>query len=164
MRKTWSTLITVSLIPILFIYFLAPRINQAALRELLARQPAEVCSFVWMPLLEISLLIIQKVLPSDTIAPTPASEAAGQQKPQTPTNNENFLFLIIPTGIVLAMVLRFLLPLLKLWQDHYAEDPSVNPAQRYVVSPCSPLQLLTILRSNPALARGEPPLSMPVVA
>jgi hypothetical protein len=161
MKSLRHSNIIVFLLPVLLLYLLYPRVNQNHLFDTLARQPILVSSFVWIPLLEISVLIVEHILPPLTIENQKKNDdTTGKQSP-VPVDNLDYLIITAsPVNALISASRKFILPLINLWQQFFCTGDETTGNEAVAFFPLLiilPFLRQCTLRSNPSLARGDPP-------
>lgn len=147
------------LLPLLMMHVLYPRVNQNRLFDIMAQQPSLVYSFVWIPLLEVSVLIAEKALPTATIENTGKDEQVpGMPTPLPVSDNCEYLF-SSPAHTFFAISRKCTLPLLKFTPLCNTDQ---NPLRMFLFLTFLPLldRLIRrpiLLHCRQALPRGDPP-------
>jgi hypothetical protein len=160
MKRLRLSKIIVFLLPALLLHILYPRFNQQRLFDFLAGQPILVSSFVWVPLLEISVLIVERIILPLALEAQDKDNNTSSNKSSAPVDNVDYLIVTAPINAFVASARKFVLPVVNLWQQLWSSgDGKVEIA----CSSLFPLLLLLpflkqcVLRSNPSLPRGDPP-------
>lgn len=146
------------LVPVLMLQLFHPRCNRTPLFDLLARQPILVSSFVWIPLLEISVLIVERImLPTTVEAPDKNNPAPGKQ-PASPIDDVDYLITAGPATVLVAAARKFILPPLKFWQHlgtPLRDEANNNISLLFPLFVILPLFNCSLFRFS--LPRGDPP-------
>ncbi|HBU69864.1 MAG TPA: hypothetical protein DEE98_05715 [Elusimicrobia bacterium] len=146
------------IIPIILAQAVYPRLSRNALIEALAKQPILVYSFVWVPVMEISMLVIEKILPPANIKPIENTE--NNNSAPLP-DDDAFSRAATPNNISVAVTRITILPLSKLLAIfdsalHY--KPNLAFLVLFPLFASVFFRAQTVRLSTPSLPRGDNPL------
>jgi hypothetical protein len=160
MKSLRNSLIIAFLLPVLLLHVLYPRANQNRLFDFIAGQSVLVSSFVMVPLLEISVLIVERIMLPTAIAASDKSGDTTGKKPAAPVDSVDYLIAAVTSLSFIVFARKLVLFAVNLWQQlcGSAIDSAGAIPSFYAVLTNLPFIKQCILRSNPFLPRGEPAL------
>lgn len=159
MKRLLSPKIIFLLLPLILTQALNPRIGESRLYDLLAKQPVFVYSFVWVPLMEISILVMERViLPINISVPEKNTE---KQTPSAAEGDTDYSQ-ATPSNIYIAASRMFNLSALNILNINKLIN-CVNVQDKNAIFVILPLFAIYFFRkqciqlSKPSLPRGDVP-------
>ena len=164
MKHSLASKIIILLVPLLLLDFICPKTVRNSVFDFAAGQVVTVYSFVMVPLLEASMLVVQHIILPKAIAEQAKNSDASGKKPASSNDNADYIIPSTLAGMFTAAVRKFILSSAGLLTLLCAVASGLNYlnllqiTQFFVVLP---FVKQSILRSNPSLARGDPPALLP---
>lgn len=160
MKHSLASKIVIVLLPFLLLRVLHPgaaRSNNVF--DYVAGQVVTVYSFVMVPLLQVGVLVAQHIILPKTIAEQAKNDDNTGKKQSSSNDNTDYIMSASFASVFTTAVRKFVLSLSELLTHLYAVNGMnfKNMLQFALFFIVMPFVRLCILRSNPSLARGDPP-------
>jgi len=160
MKHSLASKIVVLLVPLLLLNFICPKAARGGVFECAAGRVVTVYRFVMAPLLGISMLVAEHIALPTAIAEQAKNNDNTGKKPSSSNDNSDYIVTASFYSAFIAGARKFVLSLAGLLSRLCGSASGQNCENQIEITiffAAMPFIKQCILRSNPSLARGDPP-------